>query len=70
MTKSDKIILLSDVFSSRLRKEQELARYEKELERIQREISYLEFDLNLTNTIITLIEEERVHDLRIPDRRD
>ena len=57
------IIRISDIISSRVQKEQELERFKKELEKIQRQIATLEFDLKLTNTIISMIEEERVVDL-------
>ena len=57
------IIRISDIISSRVQKEQELERFKQELEKIQRQIATLEFDLKLTNTIISMIEEERVVDL-------
>lgn len=57
------IIRISDIISSRVQKEQELERFKQDLEKIQRQIATLEFDLKLTNTIISMIEEERVVDL-------
>ena len=66
------IILISDVISSRDRKRRELERYQEELVKIQRQIASLEFDLRLTNTIISMIESETVLDIRehLLERKD
>lgn len=67
-----KLILISDVISSRDRKRRELERYQTELVKIQRQIASLEFDLRLTNTIISMIESETVLDIRehLLERKD
>lgn len=55
-----KIISLSDIIENRVIKEKELKYYYEQLEDIQRKIAFLETDLNLTKTIINMIEEERI----------
>lgn len=59
-----KIILLSEIIEHKVRKEKELEFYQKELEKLQTQMSYLRREINLTNTIIDIIEGERVLDLR------
>lgn len=59
-----KIILLSDFIDTRIRKEKELEFYQKQLEEIQQKMYWLKRDLDLTNTIIELIENENVVDIR------
>jgi hypothetical protein len=59
-----KIILLSDFIDTRIRKEKELEYYQKQLEDIQQKMHWLKRDLDLTNTIIELIENENVVDIR------
>jgi hypothetical protein len=59
-----KIILLSDFIDTRIRKEKELEFYQKQLEDIQQKMYWLKRDLDLTNTIIELIENENVVDIR------
>lgn len=59
-----KIILLSDFIDTRIRKEKELEYYQKQLEEIQQKMVWLKRDLDLTNTIIELIENENVVDIR------
>ena len=65
MTKSGRIILLSEVLESKIRKEQELEYYNKELVRIQERIGYLSKELDLTKLIIDMIEHEQVKDLQL-----
>lgn len=59
-----KIILLSDFIDTRIRKEKELEFYQKQVEEIQQKMYWLKRDLDLTNTIIELIESEKVIDIR------
>lgn len=59
-----KIILLSEIIEHKVRKEKELEFYQKELDKLQTQMSYLRREINLTNTIIDIIEGERVLDLR------
>lgn len=62
---SGKIILLSEVLESKIRKEQELEYYQAELVRIQERIGYLSKELDLTKLIIDMIEHEQVKDLQL-----
>lgn len=58
-----KIILLSEVIETKLRKEKELEYYQEELEKLMSKMSFLRRDIDLTNIIIKIIEEERVIDV-------
>ena len=62
--RSQKLIFLKDILETKVRKEQELAYYQKKLEELEVKISYLRQDINLTNTIINIIEEEKVIDFK------
>ncbi len=64
MISESKIILLSDIIESKVRKEQELEYYQTELIRIQERIGYLSKELNLTKLIIDMIETEQVKDIK------
>lgn len=64
MSKEQRIILISDFIEQKLRKEQELDYYLKELEELQRKIGYLRREVDLTNTIITMIQGEMVYDIK------
>ena len=64
MTKEKRIILLSEVLESKLRKERELEYYQRELVRIQERIGHLHQDLNLTKVIIEMIETETVKTIK------
>ena len=64
MTKENRIILLSEVLESKLRKERELEYYQRELARIQERIGKLNQDLNLTKVIIEMIETETVKTIK------
>lgn len=55
-----KIISLTDIIENKVVKEKELKYYYEQLEEIQRKIVFLETDLNLTKTIINMIEEEKI----------
>ena len=64
MSEEQRIILISDFIEQKLRKEQELDYYLKELEELQRKIGYLRREVDLTNTIITMIQGEMVYDIK------
>jgi len=55
-----KIISLTDIIDSKAIKEKEIQYYYEQLEEIQRKIAFLETDLNLTKTIISMIEDEKI----------
>ena len=64
MSEEQRIILISDFIEQKLRKEQELEYYLKELDELQRKIGYLRREVDLTNTIITMIKCEQIYDSR------
>ena len=64
MNKPPKIILLTDILDTRLRKEQELAFYQRELEKLQEKMMFLRKDIQITNLCIEIIEKEKVVDVR------
>lgn len=59
-----KLILISDIIETRLRKERELEYYQKQIEKIQQRMFFLKKDLEITNLIIDMIEKEKVMDIR------
>jgi hypothetical protein len=59
-----KIILLTDVLETKLRKEKELEFYQKELEKLQQKMFFLQKDIEITNLCIQIIEQEKVLDVR------
>ena len=59
-----KIILITDLVDQRLRKEQEIEYYEKELQKIQERLSYLYKEKTLTETILAIIQTEKVIDIK------
>lgn len=63
-TKTGKLILISDIIETRLRKEKEIEYYQKQLEKIQQKMFFLKKDLDITNLIIDMIENEKVVDIK------
>ncbi|MDB4345024.1 hypothetical protein OAA24_00190 [bacterium] len=59
-----KLILISDIIETRLRKEKEIEYYQKQLEKIQTKMFFLKKDLDITTLIIDMIEKERVVDFK------
>lgn len=59
-----KIILLTDVIETKLRKEKELEFYQQELEKLQQKMFFLRKDIEITNLCIQIIEQEKVIDIR------
>ena len=60
MDDKSRIISLVDVIESKVLKEKELEYYYNQIKEINRKILYLESDLNITKTIIKMIESETV----------
>lgn len=58
-----KIILLTDVIETKLRKEKELEFYQQELEKLQQKMFFLRKDIEITNLCIQIIEQEKVIDI-------
>jgi hypothetical protein len=59
-----KLILLTDILETKLRKEKELEFYQKELEKLQQKMFFIQKDIDITNLCIEIIEQEKVMDIR------
>ena len=59
-----KIILLTEVLETKVRKEKELEYYAKQLEELQRKMFFVRKEIDLTNLIIEIIENEKVLDIK------
>jgi hypothetical protein len=62
--KMSKIILISDIVETKLRKEKELQYYQEELEKLKQKMFFLQKDIDITNLIINMIENEKVLDVK------
>lgn len=58
-----KIILLNDIYDMRKRKEEELAFYNEELRKLKFKLDIVRREIDLTNTIIDMIEKEKIEDI-------
>ena len=63
MSEKGKIVLITDIIEQKVRKEQELEFYEQELEKLKEKMFWVKREIDLTNTIIRVIQEETVVDL-------
>ena len=61
--KSGKIIQIADLINDKLRKEQELEFYEEELQKLLIRMSFVRREIDLTNVIIDMIENEEIPDI-------
>ena len=52
------IISLADILEQRLRKDQELKFYEKQLEELQQKMFFVKKDIDVTNLVIEIINDE------------
>lgn len=59
-----KIILLDEIYEIKNRKDTELKFYRKELELLMSKMNRVQSEINLTNKIIKIIEEESIIDIR------
>jgi hypothetical protein len=59
-----KLILISDILETKLRKEKELQFYQEELEKLKQKMFFLQKDIDITNIIIDMIEKEKVVDIK------
>jgi hypothetical protein len=64
MTNEKKIIVLSELLESKIRKEQEIEFYKEQLMALQKKIAHLEKDVDLTKLIIDIIETDKVIDIK------
>jgi len=59
-----KLILLTDIYEMRKRKEEELAFYHEQLEKLKEKMFFLQKDIDITNLCIEIIERETVVDIK------
>lgn len=59
-----KLILLSDVIETKVRKENELKFYEAEVRKLEEKLVWIRRDLNINNIIIDMIKNETVIDIK------
>ena len=64
MSEETNIIILDKLIESRLKKEKELKYYQEELMELQEKKKMLQMDINVTNIIIRMINDENVVDLK------
>ena len=62
--KNNKLIFIADILETKLRKEKELQFYQEELEKLQKKMFFIQKDIDITNTIIKLIENESIYDVK------
>ena len=60
----NRIILLIEVIETKIRKEKEHEYYAKQLEELQKKMFFVKKEIDLTNVIIEIIENEKVMDIR------
>jgi len=63
--KESNIISLSDILEQKLRKEQELQFYEKQLEELRKKMFFVRKDIEVTNLVIEIINDESRDILRV-----
>lgn len=64
MQQPPKLIYLTEVLETRVRKEKELEFYAQELEKLKEKMFFLKKDIDLTNMIIDMIEKDNVVDFQ------
>tara|TARA_R110000851_G_scaffold165767_1_gene310850 strand:- start:1106 stop:1327 length:222 start_codon:yes stop_codon:yes gene_type:complete len=64
MSEETNIIILDKLIESRLKKEKELKYYQEELMELQEKMKMLQMDIDVTNIIIRMINDENVVDLK------
>ena len=63
-TNTTVIVDLTEIYEIRDRKERELAYYTKQLEELHTRMGFIQQEIKVTNTIIDMIEDERVLDIK------
>lgn len=66
MTEEGKILLLTDIIEQKVRKEKELSYYQEQLEELEQKMWFLRKEIDLTNMIISVIENEKADLLKLP----
>lgn len=59
-----KLIDITDIYDQRTRKKKELKFYTNEMEKLMQKLARLNHEIGVTETIISLIEQETVLDLK------
>jgi hypothetical protein len=59
-----KLIILTDIIETKIRKEKELEFYKKELEKLKQKMFFIRRDIEITNICIKIIENEKVVDIK------
>ena len=59
-----KLIKITDILETKLRKEKEIEFYEGDIKKIRQKMMFLQKDLDLTKLIISIIEKEKVYDIK------
>jgi hypothetical protein len=59
-----KIILLTDIYDMRKRKEEELAFYNEQLEKLKQKMFFVQKEIDITTICIEIIEKETVVDIK------
>ena len=61
---SKKIIFITDLIESKLQKQREIEKYESQLKFIEERLFFLRKEKEITETILELIEHEKIMDLK------
>ena len=64
MQESKNIILLEEILDLRSRKKKELEYYNQQLEELKMRMFFIQKEIDLTGNIITMIEKEKMIDLK------
>ena len=59
-----KIIFITDLIESKMQKQREIEKYESQLKIIEEKLFFLRKEKEITETILELIEHEKIIDLR------
>tara|TARA_Y100000816_G_C25954205_1_gene497850 strand:- start:227 stop:454 length:228 start_codon:yes stop_codon:yes gene_type:complete len=59
-----KIIFITDLIESKVQKQREIEKYESQLKIIEEKLFFLRKEKEITETILELIEHEKIIDLR------
>ena len=62
--KSQKIIFITDLIESKINKQREIDKYESQLKIIEEKLFFLRKEKEITETILELIEHEKIMDLK------
>ena len=62
---NDKILLISDIIEQKIRKEKELEYYQQQLDELNRKMWFIKKEIELTNLILSVIENEKADILKL-----